>query len=51
MSMAFEEIDRAVPARRPEGRPAGYHRWHDLLFVHWRVDPRCCAALAARAGA
>lgn len=21
-------------------RAAGYHGWHDLLFIHWRVPPR-----------
>ena len=31
------EIDRIAPTRRPAGRPVGYQRWTDLLFVHWRV--------------
>ena len=31
-------IDRLSPRVRPSGRPAGYHTWSDLLFVHWRVD-------------
>jgi hypothetical protein len=39
MALVIDEIDRAEPARRPLGRPAGYHRWHKLLFVHWRLDP------------
>jgi uncharacterized protein YqjF (DUF2071 family) len=30
-------IDRIAPMRRPEGRPAGYQNWSNLLFVHWRV--------------
>ena len=30
-------IDRMSPALRPAGRPIGYHRWTDLLFVHWRL--------------
>ena len=37
--------DRLSPARRPEGRPAGYQRWSDLLFVHWRVPAECVAPL------
>lgn len=31
------EIDRISPALRPAGRPAGFQRWHDLLFLHWYV--------------
>ena len=31
------EIDRIAPTRRPLGRPAGYQRWRQLAFVHWRV--------------
>jgi uncharacterized protein YqjF (DUF2071 family) len=31
------EIDRLAPTRRPPGRPAGYQRWRQLAFVHWRV--------------
>lgn len=30
-------IDRLSPIKRPEGRPAGFQRWHDLLFLHWEV--------------
>jgi len=30
-------IDRMAPTRRPEGRAAGYQRWRQLAFVHWRV--------------
>jgi uncharacterized protein YqjF (DUF2071 family) len=30
-------IDRLAPAARPAGRVIGYHRWTDLLFVHWRL--------------
>jgi hypothetical protein len=30
-------IDRMAPTRRPEGLPAGYQKWRDLLFVHWEV--------------
>lgn len=26
-----------APIRRPEGAPAGYQKWRDLLFVHWEV--------------
>ncbi len=30
-------LDRIAPTVRPGGRPIGYHRWSDLLFIHWRV--------------
>lgn len=30
-------IDRIAPTRRPDGRPAGYQRWRQLSFLHWRV--------------
>jgi uncharacterized protein YqjF (DUF2071 family) len=29
--------ERLAPRHRPVGSPIGYHRWHDLLFIHWRV--------------
>lgn len=32
-------IDRISASLRPAGRAVGYHRWQDLLFVHWRVPP------------
>lgn len=38
MAHPAPEIDRIAPTRRPPARPVGYHRWHDLLFVHWRVE-------------
>lgn len=37
MSLATAPLDRLAPSQRPPGLPAGYHRWHDLLFLHWRV--------------
>lgn len=30
-------IDRIAPCSRPAGPAIGYHRWTNLLFVHWRV--------------
>jgi len=45
MSTLELEIDRLSPARRPSGGVAGYHRWHNLLFAHWRVDPALMASL------
>ncbi len=35
--IAKSSIDRIAPSRRPHGRAAGYHRWRDLLFLHWPV--------------
>ncbi len=32
-------IDREAPARRPDGRPAGFQRWQKLLFLHWPLPP------------
>ena len=29
-------IDRRAPTVRPTENAIGYHRWTDLLFVHWR---------------
>ena len=43
-----EEIDRVAPGRRPTGPLAGYHRWHDLLFIHWRVPAETIAPLLPR---
>ncbi|MFP6766775.1 MAG: DUF2071 domain-containing protein [Planctomycetaceae bacterium] len=33
------DLDRIAPTRRPQRRPIGYHRWHSLAFIHWRVSP------------
>jgi hypothetical protein len=30
-------IDRLAPTVRPRESPIGYHRWTNLLFVHWRL--------------
>ncbi len=32
-------------AQRPPGRPAGFQRWRQLLFLHWEVDAKQLAAL------
>jgi uncharacterized protein YqjF (DUF2071 family) len=48
MSTLAEEIDRAAPARRPAGPLAGYHRWHNLSFVHWRVPAEMIEPLLPR---
>jgi hypothetical protein len=45
MDTDCDPIDRLSATSRPPGRAIGYQRWHDLLFVHWRVSP---AAIAAR---
>ena len=31
------KIDRTWMAARPNGGAAGYHRWTDLTFLHWKV--------------
>jgi len=48
MTVGTDVIDRAWPARRPAGRLAGYHCWHNLLFLHWRVAPELIAPLLPR---
>ena len=30
-------IDRVSATVRPDGKPAGYQLWRDLLFLHWEV--------------
>ncbi|WP_242516104.1 YqjF family protein [Sorangium cellulosum] len=30
-------MDRLAPMLRPSGRPAGFQRWRDLLFLHWET--------------
>ena len=38
-------MDRLAPTRRPEGPPAGSHRWRTLLFLHWEVPVAALRAL------
>jgi|HubBroStandDraft_6_1064221.scaffolds.fasta_scaffold08328_6 uncharacterized protein YqjF (DUF2071 family) len=45
MHVAQQDVDRLAPTRRPTGRVAGYQRWRELLFLHWRISP---AEMAAR---
>ena len=42
---AVLSLDRLAPCRRPAGSAIGYHRWTDLLFVHWRVPAEPIRAL------
>lgn len=37
--------ERLLPAERPNGRPAGFQRWQQLLFLHWQLDPAAVQAL------
>src|SRR5262245_7056955 len=30
--------DRIAATTRPTERPIGYHRWTNLLFLHWPID-------------
>jgi uncharacterized protein YqjF (DUF2071 family) len=30
-------MDRVAPTQRPEGAPAGFQKWRNLLFLHWEV--------------
>lgn len=39
------ELDRIAPTRRPDGKPIGYQRWTDLLFLHWEVPAEAMRAL------
>jgi uncharacterized protein len=45
MSVAQADIDRLSPAERPTSRVAGYQRWTEMLFLHWRISPAEMAAL------
>ena len=38
-------IDRVSPCRRPASKLAGFHRWTDLLFIHWRLPAETVAPL------
>ena len=38
----------AADAPRPAGRPLVRMNWHDLLFVHWRMDPAVVARVLPR---
>jgi uncharacterized protein YqjF (DUF2071 family) len=33
------DLDRIAPTRRPDGDPAGFQTWRNLLFVHWALPP------------
>jgi uncharacterized protein len=39
MSVKEITIDRIGPTQRPSGKPCGYQRWSNLLFIHWPIDP------------
>ena len=43
--LAEPTIDRLAPTRRPDGRPVGFQKWRDLLFLHWIVEPGILRAL------
>ena len=39
MTVAGKDTDQSSATPHPTERPAGYQRWHDLLFLHWRISP------------
>jgi uncharacterized protein YqjF (DUF2071 family) len=39
------EIDRLSASQRPQRPVAGYHRWSELLFVHWRLPAEVVSPL------
>ncbi|HEX2574204.1 MAG TPA: DUF2071 domain-containing protein [Polyangia bacterium] len=41
-------MDRLAPTRRPPGRPVGYQRWRELLFLHWTVPAATLRPLVPR---
>ncbi|HVW37531.1 MAG TPA: DUF2071 domain-containing protein [Pirellulales bacterium] len=45
MSLAVADLDRLAPTHRPAERAIGYHRWRDLLFLHWRLPAEQIARL------
>jgi uncharacterized protein YqjF (DUF2071 family) len=38
-------LDRIAPTRRPREAAIGYHRWSNLLFLHWRLPAEDVATL------
>ena len=38
-------LDRLSSIQRPDGRPAGFQRWRNLLFLHWEVPAPAVQAL------
>lgn len=39
------DLDRLSSIQRPDGRPAGFQRWRNLLFLHWEVPAPAVQAL------
>ncbi|MSR60126.1 MAG: DUF2071 domain-containing protein [Planctomycetaceae bacterium] len=39
------QLDRLSVTHRPAEAAIGYHRWSNLLFVHWRLSARCVQPL------
>ncbi|AGP35709.1 hypothetical protein BE21_39055 [Sorangium cellulosum] len=38
-------MDRLASTLRPPGRPAGFQRWRDLLFLHWETPASALRAV------
>ncbi len=45
---SIDSATREAPRRRPRGKPAGFHHWSELLFVHWRAPAEQVQALLPR---
>jgi uncharacterized protein YqjF (DUF2071 family) len=45
MFASIVTLDRIAPARRPRELAIGYHRWSNLLFLHWRLPAAAVAPL------
>ncbi|WP_437625860.1 YqjF family protein [Sorangium sp. So ce1151] len=45
LSYPAATLDRLAPTLRPSGRPAGFQRWRELLFLHWETPASALRAV------